>query len=112
MHANLFGDARTMSIQRVPSSAASSKLDRAALLLGAANRRAQAEAMETDMAHACETAVRGSHATPAPLYRRSWDQAAWGRYVAEAVRQARTHGATIHRLRREAEQLERLAGVP
>lgn len=112
MHAILFGDAHTIGTQRVPSSAASSKLDRAALLLGAATRKAQAEAMETDMAEACEAAAFGSRATLGPLHRRFWDQAACDRYVAEAVRQARTHAATIHRLRREAEQLERLLRMP
>ena len=93
------------------SPAALSVLDRAALATGAAERRARAAAIETDIDHACEQAALAPKAPLAASEHRNWTQRAWRRHVAEAVRQANRHTVELETLRREAAQLDRLLQV-
>ena len=83
-------------------------LDRKAIATGAADRRARAEEIETEMDEACEQAALGTHLVLSSPDRRAWDSKTWGRYVAEAVRQARIHASALEGLRQEAAQLDRL----
>ena len=84
-------------------------LDRHALSVGAAQRRARAQEVEAEMDMACERAAVGS--SPPGLQRNGWNRQMWDRYVTEAVNQARAHGPELQALWRDAARLERLAGV-
>ena len=86
-------------------------LDRHALLLGATRRRARAQEIEAEMDIACERAAAGSNLPPHAGSRDAWTRPAWDRYVAEAVNQARARGDELHGLLRDADRLERLAGI-
>lgn len=85
-------------------------LDRTALAAGADQRRTHLRRIEDAIDQACEAAVLEHAPRGLTRDRATWDRRAWGRYMAEAVNQAGRHGTEIARLRREAAQLDRLAG--
>ncbi len=113
MKAMFFRSENLVSPQDASSSRANRfALNRQALAKGAVLRRACAEEIEDQIDHACETAALGNHTRLPPPDRSSWDSKTWGRYVAEAISQARRHGPEVECLRREAAQLDRLLRGP
>lgn len=85
-------------------------LDRTVLAAGADQRRTHLRRIEDAIDQACEAAALDHAPRGLTRDRATWDRRAWGRYLAEAVSQAGRHGSEIVRLRREAAQLDRLAG--
>ena len=87
-------------------------LDHAALATSAERRRGHIQRIEDAIDQACEAAALAHAPRRLTRDRGTWDRRTWGRYMAEAVTQASRHGAEIARLRREAAQLDHLAGAP
>ena len=84
-------------------------LNRQALDVQIARRRAHLAELETEMIAACEAAALGTHPpTSATSDRERWDRTTCHRYLAAAMRLEATYGPPICRLRREIGQLERL----
>ena len=84
-------------------------LNRQALDVQIARRRACLAELETEMIAACEAAALGTRPqTSATSDRERWDRTRWQRYLAAAMRLEATYGPPICRLRREIGQLERL----
>lgn len=107
MNALTPGGQGTAYIRR-PESVSTRQLDRAALAIGAAERRTRLQEIEAAMDQACEAAVE--RVVPAwSMDRTAWDRRAWSIYTQEAVAQAGQHATTVARLRREAAHLDHLA---
>ncbi len=85
-----------------------SNFDRAALVAGAADRRARLLDLEAAMEQACEAAGHRGVPPPGLGQRTAWDRQAWGRYLDEAVRQAAMHARELSALRRDADHLDHL----
>lgn len=85
-----------------------SRLNRAALASGIADRRVRLQEIETAMDQACEAAVRRISPNDRTGTRLGWSRHAWAIYTAEAVTQARYHGTALARLRREVEHLQHI----
>ena len=84
-------------------------LNRQALDVQIARRRAHLAELETEMIAACEAAALGypSPASATPK-RWHWDRTTWHRYLATAMRMEAAYGPRMRRLRQEIGQLERL----
>jgi hypothetical protein len=85
-------------------------MDRDALKLGIAKRRAAARRIELELILACECAAFRVRALPPK--RGQWDRATLDRYLTTAIRLERTVGPELRRLYREIESLERLVSLP
>ena len=87
-----------------------SHLDPGLLRLGLMLRREALAGMEEDLVEECEVAagLGDSHRTSDPTDRTRWDRAAWGRYLAAAVRLEGRYGPPMRRLRDDIARLERL----
>jgi hypothetical protein len=84
-------------------------LDRQALSLKIACRRARLTALEAEMIATCETAALGNPSgASATSKQRHWDRTTWHRYLATAMRLEAAYGPRIRRLHQEIGQLERL----
>ena len=84
-------------------------LNRQALDVQIARRRADLAELETEMIAACEAAALGTRPqASATSDRERWDRATCHRYLAAAMRLEATYGPPICLLRREIGQLERL----
>ena len=85
-----------------------SRLNRAALASGMADRRVQLQEIETAMNQACEAAVRRISPRSRTDARLGWSRHAWAIYIAQAVTQGRRHATELARLRREIEHLQHI----
>jgi hypothetical protein len=84
------------------------KLNRSALVAGAASCRLRVQTIEAEIEQACEHAALRGGLRRNSADRSDWDRRTWQRYLAEAVRQAHCRGTDLDALRTRASHLERL----
>lgn len=93
---------------RQSRSVSTRRLDRVALAVSAAERRAQLQEIKAGMESACDNAVRRS-LPDRDGDRSGWDRHAWAIYTQEALVQFARHAEAIARLQREARHLDHIA---
>jgi hypothetical protein len=96
-----------------PATAFPPSLDRSRLREAIAVRRQRLAECEADLVAACERAVAHGAGRHIRLDdRKTWDRAAWSRYVGTATQLEPEFMPEMLRLIRDIERLERLAALP
>lgn len=96
-----------------PPQPSSTRLNRQALLLGIALRRAALDDLAAEMVGACEAAAGAGDPRQASVdARRFWDRAAWRRYLDTAASLELRYGQRMRRLRDDIVRFERLLELP